>query len=83
MMRPPLTELDILGFKDSEKKILLAIHKMAKSIAMIARHTGVPRTSLLYILENLEGRGFVRKIKVEKRVFWRTQERAWRKGTFL
>ncbi len=62
----------ILGLSRQENAILSAISDMAKQISTIARLTKLPRTSLLYILKNLEKRNLVKPIKINKHKYWKS-----------
>lgn len=62
----------ILGLTRQENKIMWAISDMAKQISTIARLTGIPRTSLLYILRNLEKRNLVRSLRNGKYTNWKS-----------
>jgi predicted transcriptional regulator len=62
----------ILGLTKQENKIMWAISDMAKHISDIARITKLPRTSLLYILKNLEKRNLVRSLKNKKYTYWKS-----------
>ena len=63
---------ELFGLNPSEKKIILAISKLGKSVAMISRHAGIPRTSILYILKKLQKKSYVWSTIVGKRKFWRS-----------
>lgn len=65
-------ELELLGLNSSEKKIIVAISKMGKSITQISRHTGIPRTSILYTLRRLQEKSFARPVTFGKRRVWRS-----------
>lgn len=68
-------KLNMLCQNDSERKILLSLEKMGKNVSQISELTGIPRTSLLYMLKKLEARKIVRKVTSAngsgKRVIWR------------
>ena len=64
--------LNILGLNSTEKKILRAISTYSFSITDIASKTGLPRTSLLYILKKLEKRSLAIKIRDNKRFTWKS-----------
>ncbi len=65
--------LKILGLNHSEKKILESTSKLALPISTIARMTGIPRTSILYILKKLQKRALVKKIATDGNIpFWKS-----------
>ncbi len=48
------------GFSDKESSVLLKLIELgAQPVSVIARHAGVPRSSMYFILERLEQSGFV------------------------
>lgn len=55
--------IDSLESKDSKDKNM--------SIIEISKETGIPRTSLYYMLPKLEKRGFIEKKTNNRKVFWR------------
>ncbi len=64
---------DILGLNKSEKKIMLSLTKMAKSPAIISRHTKISKNTVSYTLKKLYERGLVRKIiQKNKRIDWKS-----------
>ena len=63
---------NILGLTESERLIIHATTKMAKSITKLAGITEIPRTSLLYMLKKLENRGLVKQIRIGKRTRWKS-----------
>jgi len=63
---------NVLGFTVAERKVMLTLTKMAKSVAMISRHSQVPTMTVVYCLKKLEARKLVRKIRNEKRVAWKS-----------
>ncbi len=65
-------EFKLLGLKPSEKKIVVAVSKMGKTVSQISRHTGIPRTSILYILKGLADKKYVRLLEIGKGKFWRS-----------
>ncbi len=50
---------DILGFSEPERNIFAETLGMSKNLNMIARHTGIPRGSLLYTMRNFAKRGLL------------------------
>lgn len=69
------TDFDIytvLGFSNAERKIMLSIPGMAKSVALISRHAKIPTMTIVYCLKKLEKRNLVRKIKRGKRIIWKS-----------
>jgi DNA-binding Lrp family transcriptional regulator len=73
METPTASEaLDILGLTPSERRIIQTTSKMALNVSNIAASTKVPRTSLLYILNKLEKRKLIRRMRVGKRFFWKS-----------
>jgi sugar-specific transcriptional regulator TrmB len=73
-MDKTLTEkqLSYLGLKDTEMKIILSVSKMGKPIAMISRHTSIPRTSIHYMIKKLKEKSYVFPVKIGKRIYWRS-----------
>ncbi len=71
-MNNRLDQLDLFCLKPSEKKIIVAISKMGKPIADISRNTGIPRTSLLYMLRKLQETSIVKPVMIGKRKYWRS-----------
>lgn len=65
-------ELELLNLKSSEKKIILAISKMGRSIAQISRETKISQSSLQYMIKKLFEKSLVFPVKVGKRKFWRS-----------
>ncbi len=65
-------ELELLNLKPSEKKILLAISKMALSIAQISRKTGISHSSLQYMVKKLHEKSLVKPIEERKRKYWKS-----------
>jgi predicted transcriptional regulator len=65
-------ELILLGLKPSEQKIILTISKMAKPVALIARHAGFPRSSVVYMLKKLQEKSYVKARKDGKKTTWRS-----------
>jgi DNA-binding MarR family transcriptional regulator len=64
---------DILGLNKSEKEIMLSLTKMAKSPAIISRHTEISKNTVSYTLNKLYKRGLARKIiQKNKRVDWKS-----------
>ena len=74
MNRPEITPeiAKILGLRKQEMLIMSAISGMGKHVSMIARHTKIPRTSLLYILQGLKKRNLVKKVKIQKMYYWKS-----------
>lgn len=65
-------QLELLSLKPSEKKIILAISKMGKSIAQMSHLTGISHSSLQYMIKKLAEKSLVKPIEVGKRKFWRS-----------
>jgi sugar-specific transcriptional regulator TrmB len=63
---------EMLNLNKNEEKIIQVTSKMALSMSMISRATQIPRSSIPYMLKNLEKRGFVRKIHCGKRSRWKS-----------
>ena len=56
-------EVDLLGLTLNEKRVLMCISKYSKTYVLIASHTKIPRTTVIYTLEKLCKRGFVTERK--------------------
>jgi hypothetical protein len=65
-------ELELLGLKNSEKKIILCISKMGKTLGMISRQTGIAYSSLQYMIKKLEKKSYVFPVVDQKHIFWRS-----------
>ena len=63
LSKAELSIIDSLEARDSKNKDL--------SIINIAKVTGIPRTSLYYMLPKLEKRGFIEMKRNNKKIFWR------------
>ncbi|MEI6553283.1 MAG: helix-turn-helix domain-containing protein [bacterium] len=63
LSKAELSIIDSLESKDSKERNM--------SIVNISRETGIPRTSLYYILPKLERRGFIETKRNNKKIFWR------------
>ena len=63
LSKTELSIIDSLEAKDSKNKDL--------SIISISKVTGIPRTSLYYMLPKLEKRGFIEMKRNNKKIFWR------------
>jgi len=63
LSKAELSIIDSLELKDSKSKDL--------SILNIGKATGIPRTSLYYMLPKLEKRGFIEMKRNNKKIFWR------------
>lgn len=66
----------ILGLSEAELSIIDSLEsKDSKernaSIVNISKETGIPRTSLYYMLPKLERRGFIEVKRNNKKIFWR------------
>ena len=61
----------ILGLWKNEVTVLKALSSNELVISDLAIITQIPRTSLYYILPKLEERGFVEKVKRNKKTLWR------------
>ena len=61
----------LLGLDSENVSILELLEAKELSIAMIASHTGIPRTSLYYMLPKLAERGFIEKTTLGKKIFWK------------
>ena len=62
----------VLGLTKQENKIMWAISDVAMQVSTVARVTNLPRTSLLYILRNLEKRSLVGRSKNGKYTYWKS-----------
>lgn len=61
----------ILGLWKNEVAVLKALSSDELVISDLAILTQIPRTSLYYILPKLEERGFVEKVKRNKKILWK------------
>lgn len=66
----------ILGLSKTELSIIDSLEskdlkERNMSIINISKETGIPRTSLYYMLPKLEKRGFIEVTKNNKKIFWR------------
>ena len=62
----------IFNLTKSEIKILESISMIAKSAAIISRHTEISETTISYTLKKLKTRGFVKSYDNGKRLHWRS-----------
>lgn len=67
---------EILGLSSAELSIIESLESRDSkhkdlSIINISKETGIPRTSLYYMLPKLERRGFIEMKRNNKKVFWR------------
>ncbi len=60
----------ILGLTKAEQSIMDATGFGSINVSDIARHTGIPRTSLLYMLKKLERRSLVHKTRNGANILW-------------
>jgi sugar-specific transcriptional regulator TrmB len=65
-------ELEVLGLNPSQKKIILVVSKMGRSVAQIVRLTEISRSSVVYMLQKLHEKSFVFPVTVGKKKFWRS-----------
>ncbi len=61
----------IIGLRKNEVAVLKALSSDELVISDIAISTRIPRTSLYYMLPKLEKRGFVKRVKRNKKVLWK------------
>lgn len=62
----------VLGLNSKEETILKVVMSSPMSVSDIARHSKIPRTSLLYMLKKLCHRGLVAREKRGKRILWKS-----------
>ena len=67
---------EILGLSQAELSIIDSLEskdskERSVSIVNISKETGIPRTSLYYMLPKLEKRGFIEIKRNNKKIFWR------------
>ena len=65
----------ILGLTPQEEKVLAYLGDEHKSVAEIARATHIPRRTLDYLLPRLKKQGWVKTIRVGKRIRWAREAR--------
>jgi DNA-binding Lrp family transcriptional regulator len=66
-----LEEAKVIGLDKNDLKILDVLKSENLTILQISIKTKIPRTSLYYTLNTLKNRGFIKKIKIDKKTYWR------------
>ncbi len=69
-MNIPLQKLEMFGLTESEKKIITSLSKIGKYPSQIASHTGIPRSSIQYMLKKLEKKTLVKTRRIEGKTIW-------------
>ena len=60
-----------LGLESTQIKIIQSLEAKDLTILDLSKETNIPRTSLYYILPQLSDRGFIKKIRSDKKIKWR------------
>lgn len=61
----------LLGLDKDMILVLKALQKEVLTVTELSRATMIPRTTLYYMLANIEGRGLIKKVKTNKIIRWK------------
>lgn len=73
---PLVAEFEALGLGRYEARVLLTLLRLESATSTeLARHSGVPRTSIHQVIEEMEGRGLAQRVDGNGPARWRTSSR--------